>query len=66
MGSVPLAALLGGFLADIAGITVPLILWPTILGIATITFFIATKKHQARTKSSAAGLYPKQMENPRD
>lgn len=48
MGSVPIAAILGGVLADLAGLKAPLILWPTILGVATVIFFIFTRKNKTQ------------------
>ncbi len=45
MGSVPLAALGSGALADIAGLATPLAVWPTLTLVAAIGFLFMTSNH---------------------
>ena len=51
MGSVPVAAILGGFLADTCGLIVPLIIWPAMLGVATLVFFLGTVGRQVKDEA---------------
>lgn len=44
MGTVPFAALLGGVLADVGAITVPLIIWPALTATAVTVYIILTRQ----------------------
>nr|WP_083281381.1 MFS transporter [Brevibacterium sp. HMSC08F02] len=44
MGTVPFAALLGGVLADVGAITVPLIIWPVLTATAVTVYIILTRQ----------------------
>lgn len=44
MGTVPFAALLGGVLADVGAITVPLIIWPILTATAVTIYIILTRQ----------------------
>ena len=44
MGTVPFAALLGGVLADVGAITVPLIIWPVLTATAVTIYIILTRQ----------------------
>lgn len=46
MGSVPVAALGSGALADIAGLAVPLVIWPVLTFAAALVFFAMTSGHE--------------------
>ena len=43
MGSVPIAALAGGILADTVGMPVPLSIWPALTLVAAVSFIVLTK-----------------------
>ncbi|MFC3399271.1 hypothetical protein ACFOEP_12690 [Microbacterium amylolyticum] len=53
MGSVPIAALGGGILADQAGILIPLIVWPSLTLVAAVAF-LALSARTAETATAQA------------
>lgn len=54
MGCVPLAALGGGLLAELAGLAAPLVLWPVLALVAAAGFFALTRPRQSSSGTSPA------------
>ncbi|TFH99597.1 MFS transporter [Micrococcus lylae] len=54
MGCVPVAALGGGLLGELAGLAAPLVLWPALALIAAAAFFLLTRPPQRSSGTSPA------------
>ena len=54
MGCVPVAALGGGLLGELAGLAAPLVLWPALALIAAAAFFVLTRPPQRSSGTSPA------------